>query len=83
MSNPLLQDTLLPAFSKISPEHVVPAISQLIEQNRSAVLTRLADTTEVTWENFVQPLDEADNIFSKAWSPVSHLNSVKNNPELR
>ncbi|OOF82167.1 oligopeptidase A, partial [Rodentibacter ratti] len=36
-----------------------------------------------TWENFILPLTEASDRLSRAWSPVSHLNSVKNSPELR
>ncbi|MFZ7245705.1 peptidase, partial [Avibacterium gallinarum] len=34
MSNPLLSETLLPQFSQIKPEHIQPAISQLIQENR-------------------------------------------------
>lgn len=36
-----------------------------------------------TWENLCQPLAEMDDRLGKIWSPVSHLNSVKNSPELR
>ena len=36
-----------------------------------------------TWENFIEPLSEAGEHLSRAWSPISHLNSVKNSPELR
>ncbi len=36
-----------------------------------------------TWDNLVQPLAEADDRLSRIFSPVSHLNSVKNSPELR
>ena len=37
MSNPLLTPTDLPAFSKIEPQYIEPAIKQLIEENRATV----------------------------------------------
>src|SRR5699024_64372 len=37
----------------------------------------------LTWQNFIEPLTESGDRLSKAWSPVSHLNAVKNSPELR
>lgn len=37
MSNPLLNNTGLPKFSQIQPEHVVPAIEQLIQQCRDTI----------------------------------------------
>lgn len=37
MTNPLLQDFDLPPFSAIKPEHVVPAIDQLLADSRKQV----------------------------------------------
>ena len=36
-----------------------------------------------TWENFVQPMTDANERLSRAWGQVSHLNAVVNSPELR
>ncbi|MFZ7200406.1 oligopeptidase A [Avibacterium avium] len=82
MSNPLLSETLLPQFSQIKPEHIQPAISQLIQENRDTV-EQVLKQPHLTWQNFIEPLTESGDRLSKAWSPVSHLNAVKNSPELR
>ncbi|MFZ7237128.1 oligopeptidase A, partial [Avibacterium gallinarum] len=77
MSNPLLSETLLPQFSQIKPEHIQPAISQLIQENRDTV-EQVLKQPHLTWQNFIEPLTESGDRLSKAWSPVSHLNAVKN-----
>lgn len=83
MNNPLLHFGGLPQFDQIRPEYVTPAIEQLLGESR-ALLARLeADTAEPTWENFVQPLDDAEERLARAWSQVSHTNAVVNTPELR
>jgi hypothetical protein len=38
---------------------------------------------QVAIRNLVQPLAEVDDRLGRIFSPVSHLNSVKNSPELR
>ncbi len=83
MSNPLLEVTTLPQFSKIKPEHVEPAIDELLAEARKVVNDKLADEPEFTWENLVAPIDEAEDRLNKAWSPVSHMNSVVNTDALR
>ncbi|MDH5179081.1 MAG: oligopeptidase A [Gammaproteobacteria bacterium] len=83
MSNPLMAMDGLPPFQKIKPEHIEPAISQLIEQNRQLVDRLLAENEHYTWDNLIQPLEEEDNRLSRAWSPVSHMNSVVNSEALR
>ncbi|OOR98466.1 oligopeptidase A [Haemophilus paracuniculus] len=82
MSNPLLTFTGLPPFSQIKAEHIQPAIEQLIQQCRETIET-VAKIENPTWENFYLPQAMASNQFSRAWSPISHLNGVKNSPELR
>lgn len=83
MTNPLLTDAPLPLFSQIKPEHVLPAIKQTLGNCRNTIETVLKQNSEYTWDNLIQPIDEMDEKFGRAWSPVSHLNSVKNSPELR
>ncbi len=81
--NPLLTTTVLPLFSEIKPEHIEPAISQLLAEARAVVDQQLQATNHYTWNNLVEPLEEAEDRLNKAWSPVSHLNSVVNSDELR
>ncbi len=43
----------------------------------------IADTAAPTWQNFVAPMEDANERVSRAWGPVGHLNAVMNSPELR
>ncbi|MGL5990794.1 MAG: oligopeptidase A [Plesiomonas sp.] len=83
MSNPLLSFNGLPPFSQIKPEQVVPAVEQAIAECRAEVDRVLAHGAPFTWENLCEPLAEVNDRLSRLWSPVGHLNSVKNSPELR
>ena len=83
-SNPLLQDFDLPPFTAIRPEHVEPAIDQILADNRAAVARLLEEQRQnPSWSGLVQALDELGARLGQAWSPVSHLNAVCNSPELR
>ena len=82
MANPLLETSDLPQFSKIKPEHIQPAVEQLIQECRKTT-EQVLNQPNFSWENFCQPLAEVNERLSRAWSPVSHLNAVKNSPELR
>jgi len=73
----------LPLFSEIDVAQIVPVVTQAIQKNRQLVENLLADLTSFSWENFVNVLDEADDHLSKLWSPVSHMNAVVSNDELR
>ncbi len=84
MTNPLLDTNGLPRFGQIEAQHVVPAIELLLAENRQKMADLLADNETVyTWDNLLHPMQEMDDRLSRAWSPVSHLNSVKNSDELR
>ncbi len=83
MNNPLLANATLPMFSQIKPEHIVPAIDQLLAEARSSVEQHLQATQHYTWKNLIEPLEDVDDKLNKAWSPVSHMNSVVNSDELR
>ena len=72
----------MPAFSKISAEMIVPAISELIAQNRMAI-DDLAKQENPDWDSLIKPLELMNDHLEKAWSPVRHLNSVKSSTELR
>ncbi len=83
MDNPLLQLEGLPPFSLIQPEHVEPAIDQLLSECRSGTEQLLDSNQEFSWINLVEPLEILDDRLSRAWSPVSHMNSVVNSEPLR
>lgn len=83
--NPLLETHELPPFEAIRPEHVVPAIDELLAENRQAIetLVERAERESPSWQSLAAPLESLNDRLSRAWSPVSHLNGTMNNPELR
>ncbi|WJW76866.1 oligopeptidase A [Thiohalobacter sp. IOR34] len=83
MTNPLLDLKGLPPFSKIRPEHVEPAIEALLEECRETVARLLEAGGDYTWDNLIQPIEDVEDRLSRAWSPVSHMNSVVNSEALR
>ena len=83
-NNPLLQAFDLPPYSTILPEHVEPAVDAILAESRTAVAELLASQGDAPrWETLIDPLDEQGSKLGRAWSPVSHLNAVRNNAELR
>ncbi len=83
MSNPLLATQGLPPFSQIRPEQIEPAIDQLLQDNRDTVEKILSGLKDPDWDTLVAPLEEMNDRLAKAWSPVSHMNSVVNSDALR
>ncbi len=82
--NPLLQPFDLPPYSAIRPEHVEPAVDAILAENRAAIAVLLAGQSDTpSWEGLVLAFDELNDRLGRAWSPVSHLNAVCNNAELR
>jgi len=83
MTNPLLDQNGLPPFSKIKPEHVKPAIETLLTESRQLVEQLLQQYSRYNWDNLIEPLAAMDDRINRAWSPVSHMNSVVNSEALR
>src|SRR5258706_12261774 len=81
--NPLLDFSGLTRFDAIRAEHVKPAVETLLAQAREVVAALEAPAREVTWENFVEPLENASEKLGRAWGVVGHLNAVVDTPELR
>ena len=81
--NPLLDFSGLPRYTEVHSEHGTPAVDQLLAENYALVARLLADSSHPTWDNFMQPLTDANERLSRAWGQVSHLNAVMNSAELR
>ena len=81
--NPLLDFSGLARFGEIRPDHITPAIDELLGRARAAVARAGDPATPPTWESLVEPLDEALERLSRAWGNVSHLNAVVDTPALR
>ena len=83
MSNPLLEQHTLPPFSTIKPEHVVPAVEKIIQDNENKMAELLENCSNPSWESIIEPLEELERVLNDAWSPVGHMNAVVNSKELR
>jgi len=81
--NPLLDFSGLPRFADFSPDHVTPAVDQLLAENRALIERLAADQADPGWKNFVGPLNDANERLHRAWGQVGHLNAVMNSPQLR
>jgi oligopeptidase A len=79
--NPLLDFSGLPRFAEIKPDHVTPAVAQLLADGRAT--TEAAVRAEPTWDEFIAPLEDANERVGRAWGQVAHLHAVMDNPELR
>jgi oligopeptidase A len=81
--NPLLDFSGLPRFGAVRPEHVNPAIDQLVANGKATIERLAGQDVQPTWESFVEPLDDANEKLGRAWAQVSHLNAVMNSPAMR
>jgi len=83
MSNPLLDFTDLPRFDQVRPEHVAPAIAELLAAADGALDTVTQADFPSRWDDMAKVLESATERLGRAWGVVSHLNSVADTPELR
>jgi oligopeptidase A len=83
MSNPLLDFSGLPLFDRIAPEHVAPAVDELLARADAALEQVTAADFPADWTRIAGVLDVATERLSRAWGAVSHLNSVADTAELR
>jgi len=80
--NPLLKGSGLPPFEAIKPEHVVPAMTQLLAEQDEELAT-IEVKVQPTWSGLVEPLDRLVERLHWSWGIVGHLMGVKNSPQLR
>ena len=83
MQNPLLSFTDLPLFDQIQPEHVAPAVDQLMAEAGTALETVTAADFPADWTAIARVLDTATERLGRAWGAVGHLNAVADTPTLR
>ncbi len=75
MSNSILDTAGLPRFGHLQAADVVPAMKTLISANQQKI-EALLNIAEPSFESVVAPLEALNHTLQKAWSPVSHLQSV-------
>ncbi len=84
-TNPLLETGGLPAFHRIRPEHVEEAVTATLAANRAELERLLAEAEAGSpgFDDAVLPIERLSDRLHRVWSPVRHLQSVDNSPELR
>jgi len=83
MTNPLLDFSSLPRFNEVQPEHISPAMTQLLAQAEQAMEQVTADAFSADWLAISKALDTITEQLGRAWGMVGHLQGVSDTPELR
>src|SRR5882672_4096102 len=81
--NPLLDFSGLPRYGSVRPQHIAPAIDQLLAENRALIARLTATDTAASWNEFADPLENANERLWRAWGAVAHLHAVDDNPAIR
>ncbi len=81
-NNILLKTVSFPPFLKMKYKDMYIAIHYLIQENKK-LIKKIETIDKLTWENFIDKIEEADDKISKVWAPIRHLNSVMNNHQIR
>ncbi len=81
--NPLLDFSGLPRFDAVRPEHVGPAVDELLSAAQAAQEAVVAPSFPAHWRQLAARLDVATERLSRAWGMVGHLHAVADTPELR
>ncbi|MFZ2737990.1 MAG: M3 family metallopeptidase [Burkholderiaceae bacterium] len=81
--NPLLNFDSLPLFDQVTPEHVAPAMEELLRLASGALDRVTASDFPARWNDIAQELDVNTEKLGRAWGTVSHLKSVADSPALR
>jgi oligopeptidase A len=72
----------LPAFGRIEAGHALPALQEVLAENR-ARLAELTMQTAPTFASLVVPVEELGYRLNRVFSPIGHLNAVANSTEMR
>jgi oligopeptidase A len=79
--NPLMGPGPLPAFGAVRPEHVEPAVRDVLAQQRAAL--EQAEQVAEPGLDWLGKLERISTEIHRVWGPVSHLNAVLSTPALR
>jgi len=82
-ANPLLEETGLPRFSAILPEHVEPAVDAVLADYRAGIDALLVGDAPRDFGHVALPGEEFEDRLNRVWAPVSHLHGVADSEALR
>jgi oligopeptidase A len=83
LPNPLLQDTALPDFAAIRPEHVTPALDVLLAAAEAGLERAVSVDVPADYDTLSMLLDVPVERLQCAWGHVGHLQAVADTPALR
>jgi oligopeptidase A len=84
MHNPFLETDFEISWSRLTPEHIAPAITEALKDAGRAVDEIAAlPLAAVNFENTFLALERATERLNLAWGRVTHLQSVADSPALR
>ncbi|VVO14637.1 M3 family metallopeptidase [Pseudomonas fluorescens] len=76
-TNPLLQAYVLPPYSAVRAEHLVPAIEAIIADNRRVIAEIIASQSDLpTWDDLVLAMDELSARLDEAMGVINTLGLV-------
>ncbi|HEY4990426.1 MAG TPA: M3 family metallopeptidase [Opitutaceae bacterium] len=81
--NPFLDPSFRIRWSALRPELVEASMDAAIERAEAALREIENATASLTFEGTFLALDEATDALNRAWSRVTHLQSVADSPQLR
>ncbi len=82
-NNPLLSNSTFPLFEHIQAAHLIPALEGVLTQNREHIRVLCHADEAPDWDNFVNPMEDMNENIERLWSPVSHINAVRDSEALR
>jgi oligopeptidase A len=81
--NPFLESSFLIRWGALAPALVEPSMDAALARAEAALGAIERGEGAPTFENTFLALDEATDALNRAWSRVTHLQSVADSPELR
>ncbi|MFT5712842.1 MAG: oligopeptidase A, partial [Glaciecola sp.] len=72
----------LPLFSQIDTQDIIPAIKKAID-NCKTVIEQVVGNGEATYAQVIERIEDTEDVLSKIWSPIGHMNSVVSSDKLR
>lgn len=73
----------LPQFSHIDTDHFQSHLDSMLKSHLDQVERLLQENHYYTWDNLMYPLEDMADELERFWSPMSHLHSVMDSPQLR
>ncbi|MBL8344576.1 MAG: M3 family metallopeptidase [Rubrivivax sp.] len=81
--NPLLGPGDLPDFAAVRPEHITPALDELLAAAEAALVQAVDERTPADYDTMARVLDVPVERLRRVWGHVCHLQAVADTPALR